>query len=378
MKYKFLIVGAGFFGSTFARLATDAGYKCLVLEKKNHVAGAAYDYTWNNQIISEYGAHIFHTHHQKIWDFVNRFTTMIPFINKPKAISRNKVYSFPINLMTLHQMWGIVTPKEAVQKLQEVRIPCENPRNFEEWALDKIGEELYHKFIYGYTKKQWHKEPSYLPASIIQRLPIRLTYEENYFVTKYQGMPKYGYTDLINNMLENVDIKLGQDFNTIKNNWHDYAEHLVYSGPVDAFYDYTYGKLEYNTLKFVHKIYTGDQQGTAVFNHVDEEVPFLRSVEHRHFYEHKHSKHIEIENLVDKTPSVVTYDYPILFEEHPEPFYPIRDETNTIMYEKYYQLKKSDPKIIFGGRLGEYKYLDLDQTIASAMSKFQTYTKKGV
>jgi UDP-galactopyranose mutase len=363
-KYDFLIVGAGFFGSTFARIATDNGKKCLVIDKKPHLAGAAHDSVINNQIVSSYGAHIFHTHSEEIWNFVNKYCTMETFVNKPKVLSNNKVFSFPLNMMTFHQLWGVVTPNEALQKLKEVRIKCDNPRNFEEWALDKIGKELYELFIYGYTKKQWLKEPSLLPSSIIQRLPIRLTYEENYFTTKYQSVPKEGYTKLVENMLDGIDVKLEEDF--FKLDWEKIAKHLVYSGEVDSFFKHKYGNLEYNTMKFEHKTFKGDYQGNAVFNHVDLNVPYLRSIEYKHF-KNSYLKHYNIDEKDDDT--IVSFDLPISFEENPEPFYPIRDEKNSNLYSEYFNLKKMLPNVTFGGRLGEYKYLDIDQTIASAMQK---------
>lgn len=372
-RYDFLIVGAGFFGATFARRVTDAGKKCLVIDKNNHVAGAAFDKKWDNGIIvGEYGAHIFHTASEEVWQFINQFTTIHNFINKPKVISQSRVYSFPINMMTLHQLWGVVTPKEAFNKLQEVRIPCERPRNFEEWALDRVGKELYELFFYGYTKKQWLKEPCQLPASIIQRLPIRLTYEENYFTTKYQGMPENGHGETVKNMLDGIDVNLGVDFFTMRHNWRDYAKHLIYTGPVDKFYNYEHGELEYNTLKFEHKIYKGDFQGNAVFNHVDINVPHIRTIENKHFHDRRTNKHYDPKNF-DTSETVVTYDIPISYKDHPEPYYPIRDDRNSEIYDKYVSIKLNEPDVTFGGRLGEYKYLDIDQTIASALVKAKTF-----
>lgn len=368
-KYDFLIVGAGFFGATFARKATDAGKKCLVIDKSHHIAGAAFDKKWDNGIIvGEYGAHIFHTASEEVWQFITQFSTFHNFINKPKVLSGNKVYSFPINMMTLHQLWGVVTPAEAFQKLQEVRIPCDRPRNFEEWALDRVGQELYELFFYGYTKKQWMKEPSELPASIIQRLPIRLTYEENYFTTKYQGLPDNGYTQVVENMLDGIDTNLGVDFFTIKNKWREYAKHLVYSGPVDQLYDFSCGKLEYNTLRFEHKVYQGDFQGNAVFNYADSNVPHIRTIENKHFYDRRTNKHYDPKNY-DLSETVVSYDIPVKYEDHPEPYYPIRDDKNSTIYDAYCEIKSNEKDVTFGGRLGEYKYLDIDQTIASAIVK---------
>lgn len=369
MKYDFLIVGAGVFGSTFARTVTDAGKKCLVIDKNNHIAGAAHDYTHENgQIISSYGAHIWHCNSDEIYKFISRFCTIEPFINKPKILSNNKVYSFPVNMMTLHQLWGVVTPEEARKKLNEVRIPCEHPRNFEEWILDKVGTQIYELFFYGYTKKQWMKEPRELPSSIIRRLPIRLTYEENYFTTKYQGIPKHGYTKLVENMLDGIDVKLNEDFFNIPK-WQNIANHLVYTGPIDKFFKYEFGKLEYNTLKFEHKLFTGDYQGNAVFNHVDLSTPYLRSIEHKHLQKNQ-QKHYD-QKIETTESTIVSFDHPISFAEHPEPYYPIRDETNSILYAKYFKLKKDLSNTTFGGRLGEYKYLDLDASMSSAIQKAQ-------
>ena len=361
--YDFLIVGAGFFGATIARKLTDTGKSCLVIEKLPHIAGTAYDKKWdNNIIVAEYGAHILHTQDDDIWNFLKQFSEITPFINKPKILSGDKVYSFPINMMTLHQLWGVITPEQARQKLLSVRIPCEYPRNFEEWILDQIGTELYELFIYGYTKKQWMKEPSELPSSIIQRLPIRLTYEENYFITKYQGIPKEGYTKLVENMLDGIDVKLETDF--FKINWQDYARHLIYSGPIDKLFNYEYGPLEYNTLRFEHKKYQGDFQGNAVFNHPNINVPYLRSVEHKHFYKHL-PKH---DTLIGKhEPTIVSYDFPVSFIDHPEPYYPIRDEKNSNLYEKYKKLALNIPNLTIGGRLGSYVYFDIDQVVAQAI-----------
>lgn len=368
-KYDYMIVGAGFFGATFARKMTDAGKRCLVLDKLGHVAGATYDKKWDNGVIvGDYGAHIFHTQSEEVWSFISQFAQMDNFINKPKVLSRGKIYSFPLNMMTFHQLWGVVTPAEAWEKIQSVRVPCENPRNFEEWILDKVGRELYELFFYGYTKKQWMKEPSDLPASIIQRLPIRLTYEENYFTTKYQAMPRDGYGKLVENMLDGIDVELGTDFFTMRDQWRRHAKTLVYTGPVDKFYGYQHGSLEYNTLRFEHKVFKGDRQGNAVINHVDIETPHIRTIECKHFYDRRLAKHYDNAGP-DSGETVVTYDIPVSYKDHPEPYYPIRDDRNSEIYNKYLAIKQSEPDVIFGGRLGEYKYLDIDQTIGSAITK---------
>ncbi len=370
MKYDILIVGAGFFGATFAHRAMKEGKKCLVIDKQPHLAGAAHDKTMGDTIVSSYGAHIFHTQVDEIWDFVNEFGEWIPFVNKPKVVSGGRIFSFPINLMTLHQVWGVTTPAEAAEKLRSVQLPCHDPKNFEEWALSKIGRELYETFIYGYTKKQYLKEPRELPSSIIRRLPIRLTFDENYFTAKFQAVPKEGYTGIVQNMLEGIDVRLGVDFFAMRDDWRSMAHHLVYTGPVDRFFDFQHGKLDYNTMRFEHRTYSGDFQGNAVMNYADEKVPHLRSVEHKHFQDpNRHKKHHDLNP--GTSPTVVSYDIPVPYSEHPEPYYPIRDDRNAAMYEEYAALKSRFSDITFGGRLGEYQYFDLDQTIASAMKKVE-------
>lgn len=364
--YDFLIVGSGFFGSTFARRATDHGKKCLVIEKKNHIAGAAHDVPFQDYYVSSYGAHIFHTHSSEIWNFVNQLEEFIPFINRPKVLSGGVMYSFPINLMTMHQLWGVKKPSEAIEKLENVKIKFENPKNFEEWALSMVGEEIYKKFFYGYTKKQWLKEPKELPTSIIQRLPIRLTYDENYFTTKHQGIPKNGYTNFVKKLLDGIDVDTNVDFIKNKDKLSSMAKTIIYTGPIDEYYNYEFGNLDYNTLRFTKEEYKGDFQGNAVINYADEDVPYIRSVEHKHFYKHGEStKHYTRKN--ESKISIITYDHPVSFKENPDPFYPIRNEKNSDIYKKYNSIKSSN--IIFGGRLGEYKYLDLDATMASAISK---------
>lgn len=368
--YDFIIVGAGFFGATFARKITNFGKTCLVLDKKPHIAGAAHDMPQDDYYVSSYGAHVFHTHSQEIWNFVQEFSEFLPFINRPKVLSHGKIYSFPINLMTLQQLWGVKTPEEAKNILAKKIIPHPNPNNFEEWALSMVGQEIYEKFFYGYTKKQYMREPKELPMSIIQRLPIRLTYDENYFTTKHQGIPKQGYTNLVKNMLDGIDVELGIDFLKQKEKLMRLAKHIVYTGPIDEFFEFTYGKLEYNTLKFDKKEFLGDQQGNAVINHVDESTPYLRSIEHRHFYNHGEStKHYE-ENEKPFT-SIITYDLPATYEENPDPFYPIRNKINSEIYQKYASIRPTN--VTFGGRLGEYKYLDMDQSIASAIQKSKVF-----
>jgi UDP-galactopyranose mutase len=372
-RFDFLVVGAGFFGATFANQATRYGKKCLVIDKSDHLAGAAYDKIMYGNPVCQFGAHIFHTKSKAIWEFIQQFSEFNNYINKPKADTGTEIYSFPFNMATFHQLWGVRTPKEAEMKLRDVRVPIENPKNAEEWILSQVGEEIYQKFIYGYTKKQWMREPKNLPVSIVKRLPIRLTWEENYFSTNYQGMPIDGYTKIVERMLEGSEVQLGVDY--FSKDWKKVAKHIVYTGPVDRFFDYEHGELEYNTLRFEHKQMTGDYQGTAVMNHTSESVPYLRSVEHKYFYKLSHmEKHYTPDIKRWSTPSLVTFDYPVPYAEHREPYYPIRDDINSKLYNKYMELKKNLSHVTFGGRLGEYKYLDIDQTMASAIQKFRSVT----
>lgn len=367
-KYDYLIAGAGIFGATFARYLTDHGKKCLVIDRRDHIAGNIYTKKIEGIDVHMYGGHTFHTSHEPIWRFVNRFSDWIPFKYNPRVRVGDKVYSFPVNLLTFHQLWGVTTPKEAYEKLRSVQIPCRHPRNAEEWLLSQVGREIYEKFFYGYTKKQWLKEPRELPASIVKRLPIRLTHNDSYFQSKYQAIPKDSYTTLVANMLRGIDVELGTDF--FKLDWPRYAKKLMFTGPIDKFYDFRFGRLEYRALEFRMEIVKGDFQGHAVFNYPDLHVPYIRTVEHKHFRGHMDpSKYI---TGLDEGRSVVTYDYPLPAKDAEglsDPQYPIRDDENAAKYEQYHALSKRTPDILFGGRLGEYKYLDMDQAIGSALNK---------
>lgn len=374
MKYDFLVVGAGLFGSTFARKITDYGYSCLVIDKKPHIAGTAYDEKIENIITSKYGAHIFHTNNKEIWQFVNQYSNFIPFVNKPKVKINNSIFSFPINLFTLHQIFKTITPKDAIKKLEEIQVKIKKPTNFEEWYLSKVGKKIYKMFFYHYTKKQWQRDPKLLPLSIAQRLPLRLTYDENYFNTDYQGMPENGYSKLIENMLEKIDVDLNCDFFVNRSKYEKIARKIIFTGTIDSFFNYELGELEYSSLQFKTKIYKGDYQGTAVINHCDEQTPYLRSIEHKHFYKSIYQKN----KFFDKSntnKTVVTFDYPVKFSKLFEPYYPIRDKQNSALYQKYYKLSKKT-NVIFGGRLGQYSYFDMDQTIASAIQKSSLFLNK--
>ena len=374
MKYDFLIVGAGLFGCTFARQVKDKGYSCLIIDKKPHIGGSAYDEKIENIITSKYGAHIFHTNNKQIWNFVNRFSSFTPFVNKPKVKINNQIFSFPINLFTFHQIYKTITPNEAYLKLKEIQIPIKNPSNFEEWYLSKVGKKLYKMFFYNYTKKQWLKEPRLLPLSIAQRLPLRLTYDENYFNTDFQGMPTNGYTKLIENMLDGIETNLNCDFFKNRSKFEKLAKKIVFTGTIDSYFDYEFDRLEYNSLRFKTKIFNGDYQGTAVINHCDLHTPYIRSVEHKHFYKSTYQKNKFFDNST-ASKTVVTFDYPQKFTKDCDPYYPIRDHKNSDLYKKYLSLAKKT-NTIFGGRLGQYSYFDMDQTIASAIQKSNSLLNK--
>lgn len=353
----FVVAGAGFFGAAFARRATDLGKSCVVFDSRPYVGGAAHDQLIHGVHVHSHGAHIFHTDSEPVWQFVNRFGTWFPYINRPKAVAGDRVYSFPINMMTLHQVWGVQTPQQAWEKLQAVRLRCDEPRNFEEWALSMIGRELYELFIYGYTKKQWMCEPSELPASIIRRLPIRLTWDENYFCTKYQALPTDGYTSVVRNMLDGVEVHLASP---LPGDWSKYGKQLVHTGRIDAYYGFQLGTLDFRTLRFETATADGDYQGTAVMNHVRESVPYLRSVEYQHFAPVSKQKHYAAPH---SRPSVVMFDYP---SKVGDPYYPVQDLRNMRLQASYEKLLTSVEH--FGGRLGSYRYCDIDQTIASALT----------
>jgi len=359
-KYDYLIVGAGLFGATFARCVTDAGKKCLVIDKRSHVAGNAYTENVNGIDIHVFGPHIFHTSNDQIWEFVNRFTKFNNFVYSPKVRKGNRLFSFPINMMTLHQLWGVMNPEEARKKLEEVRIPCENPQNLEDHILSQVGTEIYETFIKGYTTKQWKTSPKELSADIIKRLPIRLTFNENYYNDKHGGIPVDGYTKMVERMLEGIEVRLEQDYFSNKEYWHSVGEKIVYTGKIDEFFDYIHGDLEYRSLRFEHTWHDGDFQGNAAINYADEDVPYTRTVEHKHFLPEKLTG-------IEKT--IVTYEYPADHSRNSAPYYPMSDQKNLEIYRKYESMAFQQKSVIFGGRLAEYKYYDMHQVIGSALMK---------
>jgi len=353
--YDYLIVGSGLFGAIFARELTDAGYRCLVIDKRSHIGGNCYTEKVQGIDVHIYGPHIFHTSSKRVWDYMNKWTDFNHFVYRPKVHNDQKLYSFPINLFTLYQLWGVKTPEHAKTKLEQVKIKNNNPKNMEEWILSQVGQEIYEKFIYGYTKKQWGKEPKNLPTSIIKRLPIRLTMDDNYFEDCYQGIPKDGYTAIFKKLLNGIEVRLNTDYLSNKQSFDLVANKIVYTGPIDEFFQYDLGYLEWRSLRFEHELHDiSDYQGNAAINYTDENVPYTRIVEHKHFIFGKHDK------------TVITKEYPQNWDKTKEKFYPVNDEKNNDLFKKYKDRINSE-KYILGGRLADYKYYDMHQVVASAL-----------
>lgn len=351
--YDYLVVGSGLFGSVFAHELRKAGKTVLIFEKREHVGGNIYTKNEAGINVHVYGPHIFHTSSKPIWDYVNQFCKFNHFVNRPKANYKGKLYSLPINMNTFYQVAGCVTPADAKRYLDSQIQQCLDPKNFEQWAVSQIGRELFDILIHGYTKKQWKRDPKELPASIIRRLPIRLTYDDNYYNDPYQGIPIGGYTQIIDKLLDQVPVELGIDFETKKADWRRYAKKLVYCGKIDSFYDYCFGELEYLTLEFKSEHLQGDYQGNAIVNYTEETVPFTRIIEHKHF------------EFGQQENTIITREYPVVWSKDKVPYYPINNDKNNEIYQRY---KKIDSDVIIGGRLGGFKYFDMDQTIAQALN----------
>jgi len=351
-SYDYVVVGAGFYGAIFAYEAKKRGYSVLVIESRDHIGGNCYTKNVNGVNVHVYGPHIFHTNSKEVWDYVNQFATFNSFTYRPKVNHRGSIYSFPINMMTLYQVYDVCSPHVAKQTVKADIVPMVND-NLEEWAKSQIGSKLYEIFIRGYTKKQWNKEPKELPSSIIKRLPVRFTFDDNYFNDTYQGIPIGGYTQIFEKLLDGIEVRLSTK----------YTEELgalarkkvVYTGPIDGFFGYKYGTLEYRSLKFFQREYEGDYQGNAVFNYTDDYVPYTRVIEHKHF-----------ENPNNPT-TVVTWEFPDDWDTTKTPYYPIETDKNKELYKKYTELAKEYPKVMFGGRLGTYRYYDMHQVIAMAL-----------
>jgi len=359
--YDYLIVGAGLFGAVFAHEAKRAGKKILVIDKRHHIGGNVYTKDIEGIHVHEYGAHIFHTSDKEVWDYVNQFATFNNYVNSPVAIYKDELYNMPFNMNTFHQMWGVKTPKEAKQiidqQIKEANIA--EPTNLEEQAISLVGKDIYEKLVKGYTEKQWGKRATELPAFIIKRLPVRFIYDNNYFNDIYQGIPIGGYTKMINKMLEGVEVRLDTDFFADKERYLGLSNQVIFTGMIDEYYDYEFGKLEYRGLKFETEILDVDNyQGNAVVNYNEYEVPYTRMIEHKHFMKSENTP-------FGKT--VVTKEYPLPVSKNSEPYYPINDAKNGKLYEQYAAKAKKEGKVIFGGRLGMYRYYDMHQVVAEAL-----------
>ena len=359
-KYDYLIVGAGLFGSTFAYEMSKAGKKCLVIERRNHKGGNIYCENINGINIHKYGAHIFHTSNKKIWDYVNKFVEFNNYINSPIANYKGELYNMPFNMNTFTKLWDDVkTPNDALNRINEQKKEVEGiePSNLEEQAISLIGRDIYEKLVKGYTEKQWGRECKKLPPFIIKRLPVRLTFNNNYFNDKYQGIPIGGYNEIIEKMLENCDVELGIDYLKEKDKYNHLAAKILYTGMIDEYFNYSLGNLEYRTLRFETKLLHGveNYQGNAVFNYTDRETSYTRIIEHKHF------------EFGTQPDTVITYEYPSNWKPGDEAYYPINDEKNNLLFAKYKELARKETNIIFGGRLGNYKYYDMDQVILAAL-----------
>lgn len=358
-KYDYLIVGAGLFGAVFAREAGKRGKKALVIDRRGHVAGNIYTEDRDGIPVHCYGAHIFHTSDREVWDYVNRYAEFNRFTNAPLARYRDRLYHLPFNMNTFYALWGTATPEEARAKIAEQRKEITGePRNLEEQAISLVGRDVYEALVKGYTEKQWGRKCAELPASIIRRLPVRLTWDNNYFNDAFQGIPREGYTRMVERILEGTEVRLNTPFSP---EMRELAEKTVYTGSIDGFYGYRLGRLEYRSLRFeTCRLETGDYQGNAVINDTNAEVPYTRTIEHKHFAYDRPE--------VTGTPwTWITREYPRDWEEGAEPYYAVNDERNNALYARYQALAQEDPGILFGGRLGMYRYLDMDDTVRAAL-----------
>ena len=368
--YDYIIIGAGLYGAVFAQQAKAAGKSVLVIDKRDHIAGNVYTEKVAGIDVHKYGAHIFHTNNQEVWDYVNRFVTFNRFTNSPVANYTGELFSLPFNMYTFNRMWGVVTPDEAAAKIAEQRAAAgiTEPRNLEEQAISLVGTDIYEKLIKGYTQKQWGRPCKELPSFIIQRLPVRLTFDNNYFNALYQGIPMGGYTRLVEKLLEGIEVRLGVDYLARKDELDALAEKVVYTGPIDAYFDYALGALEYRSVRFETELLdTPNFQGNAAVNYTDAETPYTRIIEHKWFTFGKD----EQGNDLPKT--VISREYSSEWHPGDEPYYPVNDEHNNALYQRYKVLAQREEKVIFGGRLGEYKYYDMDAVIAAALAAAEKY-----
>ena len=372
MHYDYLIVGAGLFGAVFAHEMTAKGRKCMVIDKRDHIAGNIYTKKWNDINVHWYGAHIFHTSNKEIWEYVNRFAEFNQFVNSPVAVYKDELYNLPFNMNTFSKLWGIKTPSEAKAKIKEQieKLHISNPQNLEEQALSLAGTDVYEKLVKGYTEKQWGRDCKELPAFIIKRLPLRFTYDNNYFNDRYQGIPMGGYTAIAEKMLAGIPVCLNTDFydyvqkkddgtfaTKAETGKADTFDKVLYTGMIDEYFDYALGELEYRSLRFEHELLEGEEnyQGNAVVNYTEREIPYTRIIEHKHF------------EFGTQPDTVITKEYPAEWKKGDEPYYPVNNERNNTLFEEYRKLADKEKNVLFGGRLGQYRYYDMDKVIEAAL-----------
>ena len=365
MKYDYLIVGAGLSGAVFAREAAAAGKRVLVIEKRGHVAGNVYTEDVDGIAVHRYGAHIFHTNDRRVWDYVQRFADFNRYTNSPVANYKGELYSLPFNMYTFNKMWGVTMPQQAAAEIERQRAAehIDSPRNLEEQAVSLVGRDIFEKLVKGYTEKQWGRPCSELPAFIIKRLPVRLTFDNNYFNALYQGIPMGGYTKMIERMLEGIEVRLGVDYLVDKEKWDATADRVVYTGPIDAYFGFSEGPLEYRSVRFeTERLDTDNYQGNAVVNYTDSETPYTRIIEHKWFEFGKDAEGRDIPH------TVISREYSSEWKPGDEPYYPVNDEKNSALYARYAKLADAEKKVIFCGRLAEYRYYDMDAVVAHTLA----------
>lgn len=367
MKYDYLVVGAGLYGAVFAHEAKEKGKSVLVIDKRDHIAGNVYTEEIEGINVHKYGAHIFHTNNKKVWEYITQFAEFNRFTNSPVANYKGELYSLPFNMYTFNKMWGVVTPQEAAAKIEEQRKAAgiTEPKNLEEQAISLVGTDIYEKLVKGYTEKQWGRPCDELPAFIIKRLPVRLTFDNNYFNALYQGIPMGGYTKMVENLLDGIEARLGEDYLEKKEEYDALAEKVVYTGAIDAYFDYRLGALEYRSVRFENEVLDMPNfQGNAAVNYTDAETPWTRIIEHKWF------------EFGEQPKTVISREYSSEWKVGDEPYYPVNDEKNGKLYAEYKKLAEAENKVIFGGRLGEYKYYDMDAVIASALEMCEMCEKE--
>ena len=360
--YDYLIVGAGLYGAVFAQKAMEAGKTCLVIEKRDHIAGNIYTEAVEGIQVHRYGAHIFHTNNDEVWNYVNRFATFNRYTNSPVANYKGEIYNMPFNMNTFNKMWGVITPAEAQAEIERQRAAhyVAEPKNLEEQAINLVGTDIYEKLVKHYTEKQWGRPCTELPAFIIKRLPVRFIYDNNYFNALYQGIPVGGYTAMVEKMLEGAEVKLGADYLADKAAWDAVADKVVYTGPIDAYFGYKLGALAYRSVRFeTETLDMENYQGNAVVNYTDADTPYTRIIEHKHF------------EFGTQPKTVISREYSAEWKVGDEPYYPVNDEANGALYQQYKALAEGEEKVLFGGRLGEYKYYDMDRVIEAALAAWK-------